>query len=137
MKRLLILAAALAAMAQPAAASDLGWESAGSFQVRVTIGPIAAPLAAAQSGAIGLWSMSNGSRGLMLQAPSDLKAGEAAEVGLYAMRTGGLTVRAMGSNLRVRRGEARPDRDFARQAFTIEAAPGLCSQSGVYVISTL
>lgn len=135
----MLAAAALALVAGTAQASELGWQSSGSFNVSVTIAPLGGALAASQAGAQGLWSIGGGNRGLMVAVPTTVAAGQPGELALFATQTGALTIRSLSPGLLVSRGGATSDRGLSRQAFklTVDEANPRSGTSGLVVISSL
>jgi len=133
---LFLITAAAVAIAVPAQASDLGWESQGSFRVSVTIAPLGAALGAAQGGAQGLWTIGGGGRGLMLDAPKEIGAGEAREMALFAAQTSALTVTS--SDLEVSYNGTKSDRGLNRLGFVLKARDDRAKgRPATLVISTL
>lgn len=140
MKNLTMLVAAVVAMtAGSAQASELGWQSSGSFNISVTIAPLGGALAASQAGAQGLWSIGPGNKGLMVAAPATITSGRTGELALFATQTGGLTIRSLSPSLSVSRAGSTWDKGLSRQAFIL-AVDGVASDAeptGTIVISTL
>lgn len=137
--RMMLAAAAVALTAGSAHASELGWQSSGSFNVRVTIAPLGGALAASQAGAQGLWSIGAGNRGLMVSTPNDVIAGQPGELALFATQTSALTIQSLSPGLSVSRAGSTWDRGLSRQAFTLNVndASSAATQPGLVVISTL
>lgn len=138
MKISLIAVASLAtAFSMPVQAADLGWESQGSFSVRVTIAPIGVALKAAQNGANGLWTI-KGDQGLMINAPNTLGAGKTGEMSLYATHAQALVVTSLSDELEVSHSGTDHESGFNRAAFILKARDGVTPRSsGTLVISTL
>ena len=137
MKKSIGLAIAIATLgAGTAQSADLSWESSASLRIRVTIAPVGAALAAADAGAAGLWTIGAGGRGLMIDAPPSLVAGEPTELALLAVQTGALHVMSLSPDVTVLRAAASTDRGFGRQAFTLFSTARSANDAALIVIST-
>jgi hypothetical protein len=85
----------------PATAMAEADRSASStINVTVVIAPIGAAVAAAREGAVGIWSISGGNRGLLIRAPSEIDEGASGTVRIFAQRSDAYVVRPMtGANV--------------------------------------
>jgi len=120
MKALAISVAAITLLAvTPTHAQELGSASTGNVSISVTIGPIGATIAAAQTGAKGLWSFNSNNQGLMVNIPTTTTQGQTQSLSLYAVHSAPLRVRS--NDLNVSRGETNSDRGLERIDFNLDA----------------
>jgi len=120
MKALAISVAAITLLAvTPTHAQELGSVSTGNVSISVTIGPIGATIAAAQTGAKGLWSFNSNNQGLMVNIPATATQGQTQSLSLYAVHSAPLRVRS--NDLNVSRGETNSDRGLERIDFSLNA----------------
>ncbi|GGB76128.1 hypothetical protein [Blastomonas aquatica] len=61
----------------------------------VVIAPIGAAVSAARDGAVGIWSISGGNRGLLIRAPAEIAEGGSGTVRIFAQRSDAYVVRPM------------------------------------------
>lgn len=82
------------------AMAEAGRSASSTINVTVVIAPIGAAVAAAREGAVGIWSITGGNRGLLIRAPSEIAEGGSGTVRLFAQRSDAYVVRPMtGANV--------------------------------------
>jgi len=128
---------------QPAAASMPGTEAVGTVNVTVVIPPLAQAVAAQRDGALGLWSILNGNRGLMISGRAS-ETGEDFELHLYAPDLSGVTVRSADGALLLPARAADPAQDLQHSRISLPLGDGSQwrhnasdPRSKVFIISTL
>lgn len=99
--RVVSLAVLACSLYLPATAkAEAGRSASSTINVTVVIAPIGAAVAAAREGAVGIWSISGGNRGLLIRAPSQIVEGGSGTVRIFAQRSDAYVVRPMtGANL--------------------------------------
>jgi|GEM_PF-2688127 len=90
----LITSAAIFSLSQAgfSYAADAGPQSSATMGVTVIIPPLGEAVQAQKQGATGLWSLVNGKRGLMINAPIQAPGAKSAEISLFAQNANALDV---------------------------------------------
>jgi len=90
----LILSAAIFSLSNAGVsyAADAGPQSSGTMGVTVIIPPLGEAVQAQKQGATGLWSLVNGKRGLMINAPIQAPEAKSAEISLFAQNANAIDV---------------------------------------------
>ncbi len=137
----LMLGLALPTVAQ---ASDgrVGFSSSASATITVIIPPLGAGIEAAAQGAVGLWTLTSESGGIMVHVPETVSTGQSAKLDIY--RTDGNLVEVSlpaKSNVSLVHQEATPatameHSGLMRQTYTLAAATQTTSSEPVQVTIT-
>ena len=135
----LLAAMALLGIAAPAhaASGDLGASSSATMHITVIIPPIGPAIAAPQSGAVGVWTITGGNDGLMLDLPTTITPGVEQSFSLFSAYAGPLVATPLGASATIRRGALVNDRGLGRQDFTLVPDPAAASPSMTVVIHSL
>lgn len=116
--------------------------SSGTATITVVVPPIAAAIEAAQAGAAGLWTLSEGAETFMVRLPGELNAGGEAELSLYHVPGLVMTVTPARAGAPAPRREETVDLNgLRRETFAIDlgeaSSRASAGSSAAFVVATM